>query len=164
MVILKQADAFLIKVDSTRKNYSRFKFDNQFGLPIFAEDVLLHNRFTLDTTSIQHNPDFSLVKQEDYIVVYCNALIPHSPNQIKFIFQVKTKIGNQVALKPFTTLKRGYPFAHIESLVEEGKLSPAFLNCKKEGYKIGKIAYSDLELLVNFDPLVRSYHSSSWKL
>lgn len=164
MVVLKKADAFLIKVDSTRKNYSRAKFDNRHGLPIFAEDVLLHNRFTLDNLALQHNSDFHEVKINDYIVVYCNALIPHSPDQIKFIFQVASKIGNQIVLKPFTTLKWGYTFPHIRSLVEEGKLSRELLNCKKATFRIGRIAYSDLELLVNFDPIVRTYHSSSWKI
>lgn len=163
MGVLKRTNAFLIQVDSTRKNYVARNFINIPGNPIFAEDVLLHNRFNLDDESIKHNPDFKLIKNKDYIIVYCNSLVPHSPNQIKFIFEVLSKLGNQIVLKLFTKLNRGYPLDHIRSLVEEGKLSSKMMKCGTKGFKTGKIDFSDLELLINFDPIVRTYHSTSWK-
>ncbi len=163
MVVLKEGNTFLIQVDSTRKNYVPSNFANVTGEPIFAEDVLLHNRFKLDGESIKTNPDFHKVKSNDYILVFCNSLVPHSPNQIKFIFKVVNKLGNQIVLKIFTKLKRGYTLNHIKSLVEEGKLSKKMLNCGVAGFKICQVTFSDLELLINFDPLVRTYHSSSWK-
>ena len=163
MSVLKKANVYLIQVDSTRKNYVPSQFLDIKGKPIFAEDVLLHNRFDLDDESIKHNPDFHNVKNNDYIVVYCNSLVPHSPNQIKFIFTVISKVGKKVVLKSHTKLNRGYPLNHIKSLVEEGKLSKQMLSCGVKGFKIGEIDFSDLELLVNFDPMVRTYYSSSWK-
>jgi len=163
MVVLKEANTFLIQVDSTRKNYVPSNFAHIPGDPIFAEDVLLHNRFKLDGESIKANPDFHKVKSNDYILVFCNPLVPHSPNQIKFIFKVVNKLGNQIVLKSFTKLKRGYTLNHIKSLVEEGKLSKGMLKCGINGFKICQVNFLDLELLVNFDPLVRTYHSSSWK-
>ena len=69
-----------------------------------------------------------------------------------------------MVLKSHTRLNRGYSLDHIKSLVEEGKLSKKMLQCGVKGFKIGEIDYSDLELLVNFDPIVRTYHSSSWKV
>lgn len=163
MPILKPANVFLIQVDSTRKNYNPRTYVKEKGEPIFAEDVLLHNRFSLDEESIRYNPDFHKVKVNDYFVIYCNSLVPHSPNQIKFIFKVASNLNNQFVLKIFTKLNRGYPLDHIKSLVEEGKLSRKMLKCGSNGFKIGQIDFSDLELLVNFDPIVRTYHSSSWK-
>jgi len=163
MVVLKEANTFLIQVDSTRKNYIPSNFASIPGEPIFAEDVLLHNRFKLDEESITLNPDFHKVSQNDYLLVFCNPLIPHSPNQIKFIFNVINKLGNQIVLKSFTKLNRGYTLKHIKSLVEEGKLTKEMLNCGTKGFKICQVNFSDLELLVNFDPLVRTYHSTSWK-
>ncbi|NHJ48192.1 MAG: hypothetical protein FK733_10435 [Asgard group archaeon] len=133
------------------------------GNPIVAEDVLLHNRFTLDEESIKHNPDFHKVKVNDYLVVFCSSLVPHSPNQIKFIFLVSSKINNQFVLKNIKKLARGYNAAHIVSLVEEGKLSKKLLQCETVSHKICQIDYSDLELIINFDPIVRTYHSTSWK-
>ncbi|MHA1212557.1 MAG: hypothetical protein ACTSSH_08855, partial [Candidatus Heimdallarchaeota archaeon] len=133
------------------------------GKPIFAEDILLHNRFALDAKSIEINPDYNLVSVKDYLVVYCNSLVPHSPNQIKFIFNVISKIGNQLVLKLFTKLRRGYSLPHIISLVEEGKLSSKMTKCGVDGFKIGQIDYADLELIINYDPIVRTYQSSSWK-
>ena len=164
MVILREANTFLAKVDSTRKNYVPRNFSQSKGKPIFAEDILLHNRFTLDNESISINPDFHKTKVGDYLVVFCNSLVPHSPNQIKFIFKIATTIGNQMVLKPFTKLKMGYTLEHLTSLVEEGKLSRNLLNCNKDGFKIGQIDFADLELLVNYDPLIRTYHSTSWKI
>ncbi len=163
MSVLKRTNAFLIQVDSTRKNFVPRNFINIPGNPIFAEDVLLHNRFSLDDESIKHNPDFMLIKNKDYIIVFCNSLVPHSPNQIKFIFEVLSKLGNQIVLKLFTKLNRGYPLDHIRSLVEEGKLSSKMMKCGTKGFKVEKIDFSDLELLINFDPIVRTYHSTSWK-
>ncbi|MBN1330843.1 MAG: hypothetical protein JXA54_15325 [Candidatus Heimdallarchaeota archaeon] len=163
MVVLKKANAFLIQVDSTRKNYIPRNFSNILGEPIFAEDILLHNRFTLDEKSIEINSDFSIVKTNDYLVAFCNSLVPHSPNQIKFIFNVQSKIGNQLVVKLFTKLQRGYSLSHIESLIAEGKLSSKMSKCGTKGFKIGQIEFSDLELLFNYDPIVRTYHSSSWK-
>ena len=163
MVVLKEANTFLIQVDSTRKNYVPSNFANVPGDPIFAEDVLLHNRFKLDGESIKVNPDFQKAKPNDYLLVFCNPLVPHSPNQIKFIFKVVNKLGNQMVLKIFTKLKRGYTLKHIKSLVDEGKLSKEMMNCGVKGFKICQVSFSDLELLVNFDPLIRTYHSSSWK-
>ncbi|MBK5114111.1 MAG: hypothetical protein KGD59_12250 [Candidatus Heimdallarchaeota archaeon] len=163
MVVLREANTFLIQVDSTRKNYLPSNFTNIPGEPIFAEDVLLHNRFKLDEESITNNPDFHKVNTDNYLLVFCNSLVPHSPNQIKFIFKVVNKLGNQMVLKLFTKLKRGYTLNHIKSLVEEGKLSKEMLNCGTKGFKVCQVNFSDLELLVNFDPLVRTYHSTSWK-
>ncbi|HUT79749.1 MAG TPA: hypothetical protein VMZ29_00995 [Candidatus Bathyarchaeia archaeon] len=163
MVVLKKANAFLIQVDSTRKNFVPRNFSGIPGEPIFAEDILLHNRFSLDEESIKINPDFSKIKANDYLVAYCNSLVPHSPNQIKFIFSVQTKIGNQLVVKLFTKLQRGYTLSHIESLIAEGKLSSKMAKCGSMGFKVGEINFSDLELLFNYDPIVRSYHSSSWK-
>ncbi|NHJ05879.1 MAG: hypothetical protein EAX90_13720 [Candidatus Heimdallarchaeota archaeon] len=163
MPLLKPANVFLIQVDSTRKNYVPRNFVDIKGEPIFAEDVLLHNRFSLDEESIINNPDFHKVKMNDYIVVFCNSLVPHSPNQVKFIFRVVNKLNGQIVLKIFTKLNRGYPLEHIKSLIEEGKLSTKMLNCGIKGFKIGQVEFSDLELLVNFDPIVRTYHSTSWK-
>ena len=163
MVVLTKANTFLIQVDSTRKNYVPSRYANIPGDPIFAEDVLLHNRFKLDEESITLNPDFHKVSPNDYLLVFCNPLVPHSPNQIKFIFKVVNKLGNQIVLKSFTKLKRGYTLKHIKSLVEEGKLTKEMLKCGTKGFKICQVNFSNLELLVNFDPLVRTYHASSWK-
>ncbi|NHK32703.1 MAG: hypothetical protein FK730_15240 [Asgard group archaeon] len=164
MVVLKKANVFLVYVESTRKNKMRTKISNMPGNPIFAEDVLLHNRFILDEESINVNPDFFQVKISDYMVVFCSSLVPHSPNQIKFIFQIKSKIGNQFVLKQVHKLARGYTADHIKSLVEEGKLSQELSHCYKADLKICMIKFSDLELLINYDPLIRTYHSSSWKM
>ncbi|MFW9924539.1 MAG: hypothetical protein ACFFDW_14745, partial [Candidatus Thorarchaeota archaeon] len=123
MSLLKKAQAFLIQVDSTRKNYVPSQTYDLKGTPIFAEDVLLHNRFVLDEQSIANNPDFHQLKTNDYVIVYCNSLIPHSPNQIKFIFKVVNKFDSQVVLKIFKKLNRGYSLEHITSLVDEGKLT-----------------------------------------
>jgi len=163
MNLLKRADAFLIQVDSTRKNYVPSKFNGTVGTPIFAEDVLLHSRFKIDAVSIKNNPDYEKVKINDYFIVYCNSLVPHSPNQIKFIFKVVSKVGNQIVLKLHTKLNRGYSLDHIHSLVAEGKLTKEMNKCGTKGFKICQVDFEDLELLVNFDPIIRSYHSTSWK-
>ena len=162
-MVLRPADAFLLQVDSTRKNYVPSKFADIPGKPIFAEDVLLHNRFTIDDESLKLHPDFKKLKVKDYVIVFCNSLVPHSPNQIKFIFQVAAKIGKQVILKVYTKLNRGYTLEHLRSLIDEGKLSRQMNSCGVRGFKISQVEYSDLELLVNFDPIVRTYHSTSWK-
>lgn len=163
MSLLKRANAFLIQVDSTRKNYVPSKFNGTAGEPIFAEDVLLHNRFKIDAESIKNNQDYSKVKINDYIIVYCNSLVPHSPNQIKFIFKVVSKLRNQIVLKVHTKLNRGYSLPHIQSLIDEGQLSKKMNKCGTKGFKIGQVDFEDLELLINFDPIVRTYHSTSWK-
>jgi hypothetical protein len=162
MVVLQQAKVFLIYVESTRK--SRFRLKNKMpGEPIFAEDVLLHNRFSLDVESINHNPDYSKIEVNDYFIVYCSSLVPHSPNQIKFIFQVSSKVNNQFVVKLVKKLNRGYSLKHIISLVDEGKLTKNFHLCNEAKQKICQIEFSDLELLINYDPIVRTYHSTSWK-
>ncbi|NHJ38955.1 MAG: hypothetical protein FK731_02900 [Asgard group archaeon] len=163
MVLLKEANVFLIYVESTRKNEKRAKISNMPGNPIYAEDILLHNRFVLDDESIKVNPDYHLININDYLVVFCSSLVPHSPNQIKFIFKIKSKVGNQFVLKQFHKLGRGYTAEHIKSLVEEGKLSSELSHCYKADLKICKIKFKDLELLINYDPIIRTYHSSSWK-
>ena len=163
MSLLKKANAFLIQVDSTRKNFVPSRYNGTLGKPIFAEDVLLHNRFKLDAESKETHPDFDKVKIKDYIIVYCNSLVPHSPNQIKFIFTVVSKLGNQIVLRIHTKLNRGYSLEHIQSLIGEGKLSNKMNKCGVKGFKIGQVDFEDLELLINFDPIVRSYHSTSWK-
>ena len=163
MSVLKRANAFLIQVDSTRKNFVPGRYNGTLGNPIFAEDVLLHNRFKLDAESIKNNQDFEKVQINDYIIVYCNSLVPHSPNQIKFIFVVVSKVGSQIVLRNYTKLNRGYSLEHIRSLIDEGKLSKKMDKCGVKGFKIGQVEFEDLELLINFDPIVRSYHSTSWK-
>ncbi len=163
MNLLKRTNAFLIQVDSTRKNYVPSKFNETLGKPIFAEDVLLHNRFKIDAESMKNNQDYEKVKINDYFIVYCNSLVPHSPNQIKFIFKVVSKLGNQIVLRIHTKLSRGYSLNHIHSLIDEGKLSKKMNQCGIKGFKIGQVDFEDLELLINFDPIVRSYHSTSWK-
>ena len=163
MSVLKPSNTYLIQVDSTRKNYTPSNFSNIPGEPIFAEDVLLHNRFVLDEESIKINQDFLKLKNNDYIIVYCNSLVPHSPNQIKFIYSIISKIGNKVILKIKKKLLRGYKLDHILSLVDEGKLSENMKYCGKPGFKIIQVEFSDLELLINYDPIIRSYHSTSWK-
>lgn len=163
MVILKEANVFLIYVESTRKNEKRTRISDMPGNPIYAEDVLLHNRFILDNDSIDVNPDFHQVKINDYIVVFCSSLVPHSPNQIKFIFQIKSKIGSQFVLKQVHKLARGYTADHVKSLVDEGKLSKELSHCYKTDLKICMIKFTDLELLIYYDPIIRTYHSTSWK-
>ena len=54
MVVLKEANVFLVYVESTRKNKMRSKISNLPGNPIFAEDILLHNRFLLDEELPRH--------------------------------------------------------------------------------------------------------------
>ncbi|MEA2070300.1 MAG: hypothetical protein U9O98_03325 [Asgard group archaeon] len=164
MPLLTKADAYLIKVDSSRKNYVPSKTPVIPKNPIFAEDVILHNRFILPKNEITKNPDFKKVQQNDYIVVFCSSLVPHSPKQIKFIYRVKSKIQNKIILKKFTKLQRGYSFKHLVALCKEGQLSSNLQKAlTEEEHKITQIQYSDVELLVNFDPIVRTYHSSSWK-
>lgn len=164
MSVLKKANAYLIQVDSTRKNYVPSQVLNSKESPIFAEDILLHNRFTLNQQTAKNNTEFNNIKKGDYLVVYCNSLVPHSPNQIKFIFTVINRFDNIITLKIHTKLNRGYPLDHIYSLVDEGKLSPKMRNCGKTGFKLCQIPFDDVELLINFDPIVRTYHSTSWKI
>lgn len=136
---------------------------NTSGKPIYAEDVLLHSRLKLSKEDFREHPEFKKVKKNDYLIAYCTPLVPHSPNQIKFIFRVVSKIKNLFVLKTYTKLRRGYSLEHIHSLVEEGQLSKKMLHAGKQGFHICQVPFSDLELLVNYDPIVRSYHSSSWK-
>ncbi|MFX1537154.1 MAG: hypothetical protein ACFFDI_23335 [Promethearchaeota archaeon] len=163
MAILKKANVFLIRVDTSRKNYVPSKFPDTPGKPIFAEDVILHNRYKLDNPDHEMLAEFQRVKNGDYLIVFCSSLVPACPNQIKYIFTVASKIQNQLVLKIHTRLHRGYTLDHVRSLVEEGKLSRKMLNCEVKGFKICEVEFSDLELLVNYDPIVRTYHSSSWK-
>ena len=164
MVVLTKAGVFLLHVDCTKKTYVPSQSLNISEKPIFAEDVLLHNLFTLDKDSLNKYPDYSLIQKNDYIIVFCGPLVPHSPNQIKFIFKVKNKLGSQIVLFPFLKLNRGYKLEHIKSLIAEGKLTQKMLNCGNFHIKISRVDFSDLELLVNYDPIVRTYYSSSWKI
>ena len=69
-----------------------------------------------------------------------------------------------MVLKQSTKLQRGYTLDHIQSLIDEGKLSENFRKCGEKGFKIIQVQFSDLELIVNYDPIVRSYYSTSWKI
>jgi hypothetical protein len=161
--LLKKANVFLIQVDSTRKNYHPPRTVQSALQPIFAEDILLHHRLKIVNPNKEEKKVLKKVQENDYIVVFCNQLVPHSPNQIKFIYTVTSIINNQIVLKVYTSLNRGYPLDHLHDLVAEGKLSPEMGKIGEGKKRIWEIAFSDLELLINYDPIVRTYSSTSWK-
>jgi hypothetical protein len=162
MVILNKANVFLIQAESTRKHLVASKVRTRDGF-VLAEDILLHNRFTITKALNKKHPEFNQMEKGDYVVVYCNSPVPHSPNQIKFVYQLKNKLNRTFVLTTVQKLRRGYILSHLQSLVEEGKLSRAISNCGENGFVITQISFSDLELIINYDPLVRTYSSSSWK-